>query len=309
MKKQVLTIAGAIVFGMFTVQAQQPAIPNGNLESWTALGSAEEPTGGFLKSLNQITNFPGNPPITCFKEGNAHGGQFCAKIVSANFASLGIFIPGALGTITPIANPVSAQLAEPFTAKPEKIRAWIKYTPVTGDSAEIFGYLFKTTSGVRETLATASMVYTQAISNWTEVEIPFVYSNATATPDSASLLFVSSAGYNFDNLFLCQGSANSTMFIDDVEFIYPAGISENLGNNDLLNVFPNPAENMVTITYATEVQNGSVSVLDMSGREVLQTNVKGNSFQIDVASLRSGNYTLLLKENASILARKNFLKK
>jgi DNA-binding beta-propeller fold protein YncE len=141
------------------------------------------------------------------------------------------------------------------------------------------------------------------------VEIPFVYSNATAIPDSATLLFVSSAGYNFNNLFLCQGSANSTMYVDDVEFIYPSGISENPGNDELLHIFPNPVGNMVTITYATEVLNGTVSVLDMGGREVLQSNVKGNTFQIDVSSLKSGNYTLLLKENASVLAAKNFLKK
>ncbi len=310
MKKHVLTLAVAIMGGSISLMAQQPAIPNGNLESWTTISGGDEPTGGFLKSLNQILAFPGGPPTTCFKEtANVHQGTAAAKIVSANFSSLGIFIPGALGTITPIANPVSAQLAEPFTGKPESIRAWIRYSPVTGDSAEVFGYLFKTTAGVRETLAVASQKFLQAVPNWTEVNVPFTYLNANVTPDSASLLFVSSAGYNFDNLFLCQGSANSTMWIDDVSFVYPASISETGKDTDKMNIFPNPAENMINVSFASDVKAGFVAIADMNGREVMRTSITGNQQEINISMLKSGNYIMTLGNDSGILARKSFLKK
>jgi hypothetical protein len=309
MKKHVLTWTAALLGGTLSLLAQ-PAIPNGDLESWTTIVNGDEPTGGYLKSLNQILAFPGGPPVTCFKEtANPHGGTAAAKIVSASFASFGIFIPGALGTITPIANPVSAQLAEPFTGKPESIRAWIKYAPVTGDSAEVFGYLFKTTGGVRETLAVASQMLLQPVSSWTEITVPFTYLNATATPDSASLLFVSSAGYNFSNLFLCQGSAGSALWIDDVSYIYPASITESGKETDKLTVFPNPAEDMVTLTFASEINEGMVSVADMNGREVLKTTFTGTQQNIPVSGLKAGNYVISLSHEKGLLARKTFIKK
>ncbi len=309
MKKQVLTWTAALLGGTLSLLAQ-PVIPNGDLESWTTISGGDEPTGGYLKSLNQILAFPGGPPATCFKEtANPHGGTAAAKIVSASFATLGIFIPGALGTITPIANPVSAQLAEPFTGKPESIRAWLKYTPVTGDSAEVFGYLFKTTGGVRETLAVASQIFLQAVPNWTEITVPFTYLNANATPDSASLLFVSSAGYNFSNLFLCQGSAGSTLWIDDVSYVYPSSITESGKESDKLTVFPNPAEDFLTLTFAYEVPSGTVSVADMKGREVLKTSFTGTQQNIDVSALQSGSYVISLGNEKGLLARKTFLKK
>jgi hypothetical protein len=309
MKKHVLTWTAALLGGTLSLLAQ-PAIPNGDLESWTTIVNGDEPTGGYLKSLNQILAFPGGPPVTCFKEtANPHGGTAAAKIVSSNFADLGIFIPGALGTITPIANPVSAQLAEPFTGKPESIRAWIKYTPVTGDSAEVFGYLFKTTGGVRETLAVASQMLLQPVSDWTEITVPFTYLNAAATPDSASLLFVSSAGYNFSNLFLCQGSAGSALWIDDVSYIYPASITESGKETDKLTVFPNPAEDILTMTFASEISEGMVSVTDMNGREVLKTAFSGTQQNIPVSELKTGSYVVSLSDEKGLLARKTFLKK
>lgn len=308
MKKHVL-IATALFVGMGLANAQTPAIPNGNLESWTPLAGEEEPTGGFLKSLNQTLVFPGNPPATCFKEGNAHGGQFCAKLVSKNFSSLGIFIPGALGTITPIANPISAKLAEPFAAKPESVRAWIKYTPVTGDSAEVFSYLFKTTAGVRDTIARASQKFTQAVANWTEITVPFTYSNNNVMPDSASLIFIASAGYNFQDLQLCFGSQNSTLYVDDVEFIYPASINEFvLGNNDI-SIYPNPAENVMNISVSSALNNGIISITDMNGREVMSSSVNGEQFSVNVAELKAGNYIAVIKEGKTVLGRKTFVKK
>lgn len=308
MKKHVL-IATALFVGMGLANAQTPAIPNGNLESWTPLAGEEEPTGGFLKSLNQILVFPGNPPATCFKEGNAHGGQFCAKLVSKNFSSLGIFIPGALGTLTPIAQPISAQLAEPYAAKPESVRAWIKYTPVTGDSAEVFSYLFKTTGGVRDTIARASQKFTQAVANWTEITVPFTYSNNNVMPDSASLIFIASAGYNFQDLQLCFGSQNSTLYVDDVEFVYPASINEfELGNNDI-SMYPNPAENVMNISVSSALNNGIISITDMNGREVMSSSVNGEQFSVNVAELKAGNYIAIIKEGKTILGRKTFVKK
>lgn len=310
MKKQVLFLGAMLVMGCTSTFAQQTPVPNGDLETWTVVSGNDEPGGGMLKSLNEITQWPGGAPATCFKETAApHGGSAAAKIVSKNIQSLNIFVPGVLGTVKAILNPPSAVLAIPFTAKPAGVKAWIKYVPVQGDSAEIFSYLMKTTGGVRETLATASKVFTQAVPNWELQELTYNYTNTTATPDSISLMFVASAGYNFSNLLLCQGKVNSTLFVDDVSLSYPAGVEEMFFNGEEINVFPSPATDLVNITVTQDINNGVLSVTDMNGREVMTQTVNGKQFTVDVNSLRAGNYIIVLKQKNVILGRKTFVKK
>lgn len=310
MKKQVLFLGAALFLVAGVTQAQQTPVPNGDLEAWTVVSGNDEPSGGMLKSLNEITQWPGGAPATCFKETVApHGGAAAAKVVSKNIQSLNIFVPGVLGTVKAILNPPSAVLAIPFTAKPEGIKAWIKYEPVQGDSAEIFSYLMKTTGGVRETLATANKVFTQGVPNWELQELTYTYSNTSVAPDSISLMFVSSAGYNFDNLLLCQGKINSTLYVDDVSLTYPMGVEEVFFNGEEINVYPNPAENLVNISVSQAINNGVLSVTDMNGREVMAQTVSGTTFSVDASSLKAGNYVVVLKQDNSILGRKTFVKK
>lgn len=309
MKKHVL-LGAALFLGTGLVWSQQTPVPNGDLEAWTVVNGNDEPSGGMLKSLNEITAWPGSPPVTCYKETAApHGGTAAARVVSKDFPAFGIFIPGVLGTVKAIINPPSAVLAVPFTAKPEGLKAWIKYTSVQGDSAEIFSYLFKTTGGVRETLATASKKITQSVPNWELQELSYNYLNAGATPDSISLVFVASAGYDFTNLLQCQGKENSTMYIDDVSLTYPMGVEEVFFNGETINVYPNPAENVVNVTVTQTLGNAVLSVTDINGREVLAQTVSGNAFTVDVTTLKAGNYVVSLKQDKTILGRKTFVKK
>jgi len=201
-------------------------------------------------------------------------------------------------------------LAVPFTSQPSAVKAWINYQPVQGDSAEIFAHLLKTTGGVRETLATASKIILQNTGGWALQDVPFVYSNTSVAPDSISFIFVSSAGYNFNNLFLCAGKINSTLYVDDVELVYdPLGVSEMLFSGEEINVYPNPSESILNISITQTLNNAVLSVTDMNGREVSNQNVSGNQFTLDVNTLKAGNYIMALKQNNTILGRKTFVKK
>jgi len=310
MKKQLLFVGAAVILSSVTSIAQT-VVPNGNLEAWTVVNGNDEPTGSILKSLNMITQWPGGAPATCFKETTiVHGGSASAKIVSKEITSLDLFVPGVLGTATPILNPPSAVLAVPFTSQPSAVKAWINYQPVQGDSAEIFAHLLKTTGGVRETLATASKIILQNTGGWALQDVPFVYSNTSVAPDSISFIFVSSAGYNFNNLFLCAGKINSTLYVDDVELVYdPLGVSEMLFSGEEINVYPNPSESILNISITQTLNNAVLSVTDMNGREVSNQNVSGNQFTLDVNTLKAGNYIMALKQNNTILGRKTFVKK
>lgn len=310
MKKQLLTIVCMAVLsaGTFTANAQ---VPNGNLESWINFSIYDDPdTSGILKTLNIIATFPQNPPVTCFKEGNAHGGQFCAKIVANEVQALNIFVPGVLGTVTPFFQPnIGCELEKPYSGRPATLKAWIKYTPVAGDSGEIFAYMLKDNGGSFETLGVAKKTFLQAVGTWTEQVMDFNYTNTTDIATNISLVFVTSKSYDFNNLTGCAGSVGSTMYIDDVSLTGYNGVEEMLFTGEELNVYPNPTDNVVNISVTENVSNAKLSVTDMNGREISSQNVSGNQFSVDVNTLKAGNYIVVLSQDNTVLGRKTFVKK
>lgn len=62
-----------------------------------------------------------------------------------------------------------------------------------------------------------------------------------------------------------------------------------------LSVFPNPAENTISINVSAELENCHVKVSDMAGNEVLQTTLNGNT--LDISDLKSGMYILWLEHD------------
>lgn len=314
MKRKLLLIASAL-FTAYTASAQAPLI-NGDLESWathtTPPPTYEEPTGGMLFSLNEISSFPGNPPITCYKEtSNVHGGSYAARMVSGSVTLVGttIFVPGVLGTVKPYYSPnIGAKLGVPFTDSPKKFKGWFRYTSVQGDSAEISAATVRTTGGVRETLTVAKMVIKQTVSNWTAFEIPF-QELAAGTPDSIVIVCVSSAGYNLQNLTQGQGKVGSTLWVDDMSFDYTMGLNEEIMNNETMNIFPNPASDMITVTYTENIQNGRLNIVDATGKTVLTQTYMGQTASVNVNALAAGMYTATLSDGKRIVKRSSFIKK
>jgi hypothetical protein len=55
---------------------------------------------------------------------------------------------------------------------------------------------------------------------------------------------------------------------------------------------PNPASDMVTVTFTKEVPNGMLEVLDATGRRIRNQRVAGSMVVLDISDLRQGNYWL-----------------
>jgi len=308
MKKQLLTIVclALLLANGFVAKGQ---ITNGNLENWIDFQIYNDPdTNSILRTLNVIALFPNDPPITCFKEGNPHGGSFCARIEANTYGN--IFIPGVLGTVKPFFDPgIGCDLQKPYVGRPAKLSTWIKYAPVQGDSGEVFAYMLKQNGSAYETLGVAKQKFLQPIGSWTNYTLDFAYTGNTDLSTHISLIFVTSKAYDFSNLVNCQGKVGSQMWIDDVELIGVAGISEMLFSGEEINVYPNPAESIVNISVTQNLNNAILSVTDMGGREISSQNVSGNQFALDVNTLKAGNYIVVLKDNNTILGRKTFVKK
>jgi hypothetical protein len=72
--------------------------------------------------------------------------------------------------------------------------------------------------------------------------------------------------------------------------------------NDRLRLYPNPATDLVRIALNTAEEAGTVSVLDVHGRVVLQQAFRGAQAEMDVSGLSSGAYVVQLRTERSVLS-------
>ena len=69
-----------------------------------------------------------------------------------------------------------------------------------------------------------------------------------------------------------------------------------------LKVYPNPATSTLYVELENYVNNGTLTLFDMSGKVVLSQTFNGNSAQINMSALSAGNYILRLVENGTASA-------
>lgn len=121
--------------------------------------------------------------------------------------------------------------------------------------------------------------------------------NPGANPTRGNLYIDTIMGYSAPRLY--------KVLIDNT-YEGPTGIFE--AKNDIsMSVFPNPANNYFTVKVAAEQKPiASIQLVDVTGRIVSeQTNVAGNSANVNVAELVNGIYTLNVKlTDGSMAARR-----
>lgn len=300
MKKTLVLLAALLTVSF--AWAQQ--LPDGGFEEWTTgetwdgpdhpAQTYDELSNSFWQTLNMLSTLPpsmGTGPIVVFKE-QGHTG-FCPRMES-NQLTLGertIFLPGVVGSITVIIDKQTAQFGRPYTGRPTALKGFMKYKPVEKDSAAIFVEVYKTSeNGQRQKITRNEVIYKNAIEDWTEFEIPLEYLS-DETPDSICVLFVSSAGYDFEDLFNCKGQIGSTLWVDDCHF---EGVSDTPGTANeaasVLNVrtYPNPATDVLNVVVE---ENAQLTIFDQAGRVLLQQAVVAGENALNIANLKAGFYT------------------
>lgn len=295
MKKTLVLLTALLTVSL--AYAQQ--LPDGGFEEWktgkTYQGDTyDELANPFWQTLNMLSTLPpalGTGPVVVFKE-EGHTG-FCPRMQSDTLR-LGkdlIFLPGVVGAITVIIDEQTAQFGRPYTGRPSALKGVMKYKPVNGDSAAIFVEVYKTSeSGQRQIITRNEVIYKDPITDWTEFNIPLNYLS-DETPDSICVLFVSSAGYNFDDLFKCQGQVGSTLWVDDCHFegVSDDGPTANEALNTLkVSAYPNPATDVLNVTVE---ENAQLTVFDQAGRVLLQQSVQAGENALNIAELKAGFYT------------------
>lgn len=311
MKKTLVLLTALLTVSL--AWAQQ--LPDGGFEEWktgkTHQGKTyDDLANPFWQTLNVLSTLPpemGTGPVVVFKEQGKHG--YCPKMES-NELTLGektIFLPGVVGAMTVIIDKQTAHFGRPYSGKPESLKGYMKYAPVNGDSASIFVEVYYTKDGKREMAGRVEKKYFNAMPTWTEFDLPIRYRvEDDVEIDSICVLFVSSAGYDFDDLFNCKGQIGSTLMVDGCRFVIdgndPGAPDANLPENEdkplivanetvnMLNVivYPNPATDVLNVTVE---ENAQLTIFDQAGRVLLQQAVQAGENALNITELKAGFYT------------------
>ncbi len=321
MKKTILFL-GVLSLLMGKSMAQNQALPDGKFEQWEQgklygdAGTYDDLAHPFWTSLNILATLPPDlftGPVTLFKDKGRSGADddFAPKLVS-DFLHFGadkeIFLPGVVGAMTVLIDEQTATFGRPFRSRPTALKGYMKYLPVNGDSASIFVkvYKYNEEGGKRVTIGQVEQIFHDSVKDWTAFELPIEY-HADMEPDSITVLFVSSAGYDFDDLFNCKGQVGSTLWVDDVEFVYEGdepGPSTNNENTVLAasKLYPNPSFNGI---FNLNVQEAcSMEVFAISGQSVMQQNLMAaGTYTVDLSRFAPGVYYIRLTngEGAAVL--------
>lgn len=209
-------------------------LTNGCLSNWIYKYPESSPSdtfleveGGFLSTLNELSILPPqitmNPVKTVYKTDDYIVGPYAAKMVSKLLvlnSTQEIFIPGMIGSTDLDIPNQTIHIGKPYTQKPVGFQGYYKYFPANGDSGLIMAMLtkFNTSLSKRDTIAYAKLVIKNTVSTYTHFDLNLTYWDNTATPDSISVLMVSSAGINLQDLFHCIGQQGSLMYIDEISY-------------------------------------------------------------------------------------------
>tara|TARA_B100001758_G_C18399174_1_gene607867 strand:- start:1279 stop:2217 length:939 start_codon:yes stop_codon:yes gene_type:complete len=204
----------------------QDQIENSDFENWENVGSNdEEPTDWSSVKSSDNSFLSNTAPQVVFRSNDAHSGSYSLKL--KNETIFGIVANGiaTTGRVHAETNPNNAYVFtdqnnadynQSFTAKPDSLTGWYKYSPQGNDKADIqallhSGYTEIPTNDQSNWIAIAKKEFSGNNSNWVRFSTPFNYLNNT-TPS-----FIISVVSSGDSTIAIDGSE---LLIDDLSLVY-----------------------------------------------------------------------------------------
>jgi hypothetical protein len=295
-------------FSFSFAQAQQ--IGNSNMELWENVGQAsEEPNNwnSFKTAQGSFTAFASQQLQRSTAIRSGASGQYCARIWSKS--TLGIIANGNLtvgrinmGSTTAndpnnynISLTADANFSEAFTASPDSLVFWVKYTAASAnDSARVHAIIHDSydlrdpldANSIPHIAARAERNYGRTNGSWSRISVPFNYVPGAPAPIPQYLLITFTT-----NKTPGGGSNNDEVLVDDIELIYNSSVGLN----------SNKEESNFSAYYSN--QNGLIISGDTGQISVISTEGKvqkmGTKDEINGLMLNSGLY-FIQSANSSV---------
>ncbi len=151
----------------------------------------------------------------------------------------------------------------------------------------VTGIALLPTTATIETGATQQLTATISPSDASNKAVTYTSSNtAVATVSSTGLITGVTTGTATITATSQDGSKTATCA---VTVTFPTGYSQVTLPSETIKVFPNPAQNTLTISSLTE-EKLSVIIYDIRGTQIISTFTKGKSLSMDISEIPSGVY-------------------
>ncbi|RNA61060.1 T9SS C-terminal target domain-containing protein [Chryseobacterium nematophagum] len=96
--------------------------------------------------------------------------------------------------------------------------------------------------------------------------------------------------------------AGSTMGICSASIVLSTNDFNNKKERDIVTIYPNPVKNMITISSKETLK--SYKIFDESGRLILSSSLKGNGQNVNLSSIKSGNYIISVETEKQMISTK-----
>ncbi|MDR2979509.1 MAG: T9SS type A sorting domain-containing protein [Bacteroidales bacterium] len=269
-------------------------------------------TDDIIRTINSLVVIPNavvRTELTAFRETeDVKDGDYAVRLTTVTFDNI-LLVPGVLGTITDdfISDYINAggiNVQAEFNFAPLALTGYYKYLPVNGDSAVIEVELYNEDI----VIGSGKFIQRNRVEEWTEFTVNVHHNVPGSAVTHIRMLFISSAGYNFEDLMSCKGQVGSTLYIDDIKFSYESSITESILSDVKVKTYPNPATETVTFEFDQQMK-GDFFIYNTLGSEVASYPLAGETLNVNVSTLEAGTYLFRVIDNNNIRKSGKFLVK
>jgi hypothetical protein len=286
----------AIITLAIGARAAAQAVPNGGMEIWEPqlMGMYEDPQS--WGTLNIAAALGGSANVT--KSPDSHSGQYAARLETIVVDGGGGMLDTAAGFMMlgeiDFMNSTYVQGA-PFTARPDSLIFWYKYSPAGADNMGVAAELTYWDGSSNQLVASAEWLSATTVGDYVRMSIPFEY-ESTETPDSLTVIFSSSASEDDASV----GYPGSVLYVDDISTYTNAMASViSLKANEAIRVYPNPAKDVLNVTLA---KDAVIEIYNVLGAHV-ETVRSHSSGTTEIPTSRYNNGVYLLKTSTGLTQR------
>ena len=266
------------LFLTFIVNTALAQIPNGGFESWTNMGTYNNPDS--WGTMNNTTAASGI--FTATKATPGSSGTAYLKLTSQTIAKSvvnGIAVSGVLDSISlqPISGFPFNQRPQSFTGKWQHMIFGSSQGSIT-----VILTLWNNISGQRDTIATAVKNLSGMVMSWNAFTFDFTYFSGNY-PDSC-IIVLKASGAN--------PSQEDYLWVDNLAFAGTvAGIQPNKAADQMIKLFPNPASKDLFIDLQDLNYKGKKMIIsDLTGAVILEKTMTESSFKINISDFANGLY-------------------
>lgn len=180
---------------------------------------------------------------------------------------------------------------------PATTSMYVKNNPVGGDSTFILVELIDNSDGGDSIVAVADTAFSATISSYTKINLNFVPTGSTLTPNIVRY-YISSGNVlsALDTSGTFSLHANTELIVDDIEISNPLGISQYLVSSKQAKVYPTLLNDDIHVNFTEGVQlkYAALAILDMQGKMVKRIALDGKLNTISCNNWIPGQYVYVI---------------